>query len=298
VAAEVIEMHVQSVRLKLLLGAIVCGFFASLGTANIINESGIGLPEIKHYGYPIAWRVTNLNGATEYVLINLTIDTVFWITIFLLTLVFLEKVAFPNLGIDINRKTLLLLIVLFIPLGLVMDLVHESGHAIWGTAVGGRLTYMKVAYLEIYPRLAITSQFQLGLAQVEGLEYGSVAHGFMLLGGSMTTNIASWILALILLKLSLGNKAQATLKLLGLFGILDLPFYAVFPQLGLGHWIFLGGACGPEPLTGARMIGIPDPAFYLMIVLSTLGLVLLYSKTLREKVLNRIRALQGTYKTT
>jgi hypothetical protein len=150
---------------------------------------------------------------------------------------------------------------------------------------------MQIAYLEIYPQLALTSEFQLGLARVEGLPYASFAHGLMLVGGSMTTNIASWILALVLLNVSLGNKAQVALKFLGLFGILDLPFYVVFPQIGLGHWIFLGGTCGPEPLTGARMIGIPDPAFYLMVALSTLGLILLYSKTFRETVLNRIGAL-------
>jgi len=206
----------------------------------------------------------------------------------LVTFTFLEKIAFPRLGIVIDRKLFLLLIVLFIPLGLVMDLVHESGHAVWGTAVGGRLIYMKITYLEIYPRLRLSPQFCLGCVNVDGLAYGSVAYGLMLLGGSMTTNIASWILGLILFKTSFGDRTQASLKVLGLFGILDLPFYVVFPQIGLGHWIFLGGESGPEPLKGARIIGLPDPAFYLMVALLTFGLVLLYSKTLRESVSNRI----------
>ncbi|MDH5450140.1 MAG: hypothetical protein OEX77_04430 [Candidatus Bathyarchaeota archaeon] len=278
-------------RLKLLLAAMVCGFVASLGTGTISSGSGIGIPEINHYGYPLAWLVTNLNGPTEYVLTNLVIDAAFWITVSFVTFVFLEKIAFPSLGIVMNRKTLLLLVVLFIPLGLVMDIAHEAGHALWGSVVGGKLTYMKIAYLEIYPQLVLTSEFQLGLARVEDLPYASFAHGLMLMGGSMTTNIASWIIALVLLNVSLGNKIQIALKFLGLFGILDLPFYVVFPQVGLGHWIFLGGACGPEPLTGARMIGIPDPAFYGIVALSTLGLVLLYSKTLRESAWTRIGAL-------
>lgn len=286
-----VELCSRTVRVKLSLGAIVCGFFASLGTGMINNERGMGIPEIKYYGYPLPWLVTNLNGPTECVLINLTMDMAFWITVLLVTFFFLEKMAFPSVGIEISRKTLLLLIVLFIPLGLVMDFIHEAGHAIWGIAVGGKLTYMKIAYLEIYPRLAITPEFHLGLVNVEGVAFGSVVYGLMLLGGSMTTNIASWVLALILLNISLGEKAQMALTFLGLFGILDLPFYVVFPQLGLRHLIFFGGACGPEPLTGARMIGIPDPAFYLMVALSTLGLVLLYSKTLRESVLNRIGTL-------
>jgi len=92
------------------------------------------------------------------------------------------------LRIDVNYRTLLTPLVLLIPLGLVMDFVHEAGHAMWGTAVGGRLTYMKIAYLEIYPQLAITSQFQLGLTRVDGLTT-NFAYGFMLLGGSMTNNI-------------------------------------------------------------------------------------------------------------
>ncbi len=280
---------------RLLIIAAVFGASVSLGTGLVENPPRASIVGYRYYGHPLVWRVTRtFELPVEYILTNLAIDAAFWIIIFSFTSVALGRVVLPRLGVDVKGRPLLLLLVLFLPLGFAMDLVHESGHALWGTGVGGRLTYMKVAYLEIYPRLAITPQFQLGLAKVEGLEYGSVAHGLMLLGGSMTTNIASWILALILLTLSLGNKTQATLKLLGLFGILDLPFYAVFPQLGLGHWIFLGGACGPEPLTGARMIGIPDPAFYLMIALSTLGLVLLYSKTLRDKVFNRIRALQRT----
>ena len=251
----------------------------SLGTGLVGNESRIVIPEIKCYGYPLVWRITNLNGPTEYVLTNLAIDNAFWITVSLIVLIILEKIV-PKLGTTVNYKMLLWPLALFIPLGLVMDFVHESGHAMWGTAVGGRLTYMQIAYVIIYPRLAVTTHFQLGLARVDGLTYGSFACGLMLLGGSMTTNIASWLLALILLKTSLGNKTQVALKVLGLFGILDLPFYVVFPQMGLGHWIFFGGGCGPEPLNGARMMGIPDPAFYLMVALSTLGLVSLYFKPL------------------
>lgn len=146
---------------------------------------------------------------------------------------------------------------------------------------------MKIAYLEIYPHLAVTSHFALGLTRVYGLSYGSTSYGLMLLGGSMTTSIASWALALILIKTGLGNKVQVALKVLSLFGIFDLPFYIVFPQIGLGHWIFFGGY-EPEPLHGARMMGIPDLGLYLMGALSTFGLILIYSKNLRKKITTRI----------
>lgn len=282
--------------IKFLLGATVGGILVSLATGLVENGSMIGLPEYRHYGFPRVWRVTDLNGPTEYILTNLAIDTAFWVTISLIALITL-KIVVPKLGITGDLHRFLLPLALFLPLGLVMDFIHECGHGMWGTAIGGRLTYMKITYLQIYPRLAITPQFQLGAARVDGLTYGSFAYGLMLLGGAMTTNVAAWLIALVLLKTSLDNKTQVALKVLGLFGILDLPFYVVFPQMGLGHWIFFGGGCGPEPLTGARMMDIPDLAFYFMVLLSTVGLVFLYFKPLCQKVSKRtIWGLDATFK--
>jgi len=202
--------------LKPLFGAIVLGLILSLATGLVIKPE-IGIPEIRHYGYPLFWRETNL---------------------------------------------------------------------------------MQIAYFEIYPHPAITPEFRLGYAQVEGLTT-QFASGLMSLGGSLTTNIASWLIALILLTVSLGYKTQLALKILGLFGFLDLPLYVLFPQLGLPHWIFIGG-CTPEPLIGARKMGIPDPIFYTMVILSTLGLVFAYFKPLRDKLwkmTTRIRDLEATFET-
>ncbi|MCD6469738.1 hypothetical protein J7L29_02950, partial [Candidatus Bathyarchaeota archaeon] len=108
---------------------------------------------------------------------------------------------------------------------------------------------------------------------------GSFAYGLMLLGGSMTTNIASWIIAILLYRINLSDRVKIALKIFGIFGILDLPFYIVLPQLGLSHWIFLGGRI-PEPLVGIRMMGIPDFVLYLAAAVSTLCLLLLYFKLL------------------
>jgi hypothetical protein len=104
----------------------------------------------------------------------------------------------------------------------------------------------------------------------------------MLLGGLMMTSFAAWIIANIVRTVRLSSRRQLVLKMVGLWGILDLPFYVIFPQLGLRHWIVLGGH-EPEPLIGARMMGIPDPVFYLAIVLSTIGLNILYFRSLCEK---------------
>jgi len=289
-------LAVLTLRLKPLFGAVVLGLILSLATGLVIKPE-ISIPEIRHYGYPLFWRETNLNGPTVYILPNLAIDIAFWMIASLIAFAILD-IAVTKLGRTIDYKMLLFGLALLIPLGLVMDFTHECGHAIWGTAAGGRLTYMQIAYFEIYPRPAITPEFRLGYAQVEGLTT-QFASGIMSLGGSLTTNIASWLIALILLTVSLGYKRQLTLKILGLFGLLDLPLYVLLPQLGLSHWIFLGGRT-PEPLIGARKMGIPDPVFYTMVILSTIGLLFTYFKPLRDKLwrmTTRIRGLEGIFKT-
>lgn len=91
------------------------------------------------------------------------------------------------------------------------------------------------------------------------------------------TNVVSWFLVLVLLKTKLGHTTQIALKISGLFGLLDLPFYVVFPQIGLRHWVFLGGD-RPEPLLGARKIGVPDPLFYVVTFLITFACMGMHTK--------------------
>jgi len=285
-----------ALRSKPLFGALVLGVVLSLATGLVVKPE-IGIPEIRHYGYPLFWRETNLNGPTVYVVPNLAVDIAFWIIVSLIAFTILE-IAVHKLGRPVDYRMLFFGLALVIPLGLVMDFIHESGHAVWGTAAGGRLTYMQIAYFEIYPQPAIASEFRLGYAQVEGLTT-QFASGLMSLGGSLTTNIASWLIALILLTVSPGYKTQLSLKILGFFGLLDLPLYVLFPQLGLRHWIFLGG-CTPEPLIGARRMGIPDPIFYILVILSTLGLLFTYFKPLRDrlwKMTTRIRRSEAIFET-
>ena len=284
-------IKMQNSLLRLLFAALTCGITASLATGFFENRGQVGIPENKYYGYPLVWRITSLDGSTEYAATNFALNFGFWFVISFLVLLFLWKFLFPKLGISTSYKTFLLSASLFIPLGVVMDFVHEFGHALWGTIMGGTITYMQIAYFQIFPQIAITPHFVLGLTMIEGLTYGSPAYGVMLLGGSMTTNIVSWIIALILLKTSFGNKKQAALKILGLLGMADLPFYVIFPQIGLSHWIFLGGNT-PEPLIGARIMGVLDVVFYIFIAASTFGLILLYFKSLREKVLAELKAIK------
>jgi len=279
----------QILRFRILVVVIVCGALVALATGFFENGPEISIPGNRYYGYPLVWRVTGTFQPTEIILTNLAINMAFWIAISFFAMIILEKIVLPKLGIKINYKSLILPLVLFIPLGLVMDFVHEFGHVMWGVAAGGRLTYMKVTFFEIYPRLAITPEFVLGKVLVEGIltDFG---YGLFLLGGALTTNIAAWLLALPLLKVKFRNKTQVAIRMLGLFGLLDLPFYVFLPQIGLQHWVFLGGY-GPEPLIGARMMGIPDPAFYAMVIITTIGLILFYFKPFREKIKSMIKTL-------
>ena len=273
---------------RLLVIAAICGALVSLGTGLVENPPRASIVGYRYYGHPLVWRVTrSLELPPEYMLTNLAVDAAFWIIIFSLTSIIVGKFVLPKLEAIAGVKTLLLVLVLFVPLGLVMDLVHESSHALWGIAVGGKLTYMQIAYFEIYPNLAIAQRFFLGRAQVTGLPSES-AYGLFLLGGSMTTNIVAWLLGLILVRTSLGDRTRLALKVLGLFGLLDLPFYVVFPQIGLLHWIFLGGD-RPEPLLGARKIGLPDSAFYLVTFLLTAGLIFFYFDSFRGKARKWLR---------
>ena len=272
--------------MKLVFGAIICGILLSFSTGFVENRTRIGVPENKYHGYPSVWRIASLDGSIEYMLVSLALDVVIWIIVSFVTFFILQKIALRKLQKGLNYRAFLLPLILFIPLGLVMDFVHECGHVIWGVAVGGRFTYMKVTFFEIYPRFAMTSEFVLGSVYVEGL--AGFKDGLFLLGGPLTTNIIAWLLGVILLKAKLGHRTQVALKILGFFGILDLLFYVVLPQIGLQHWIFVGGS-RPEPLIGAREMDIPDPIFYLIVILTTFGLSLLYSKPLKVKITNIVR---------
>jgi len=165
-------------------------------------------------------------------------------------------------------------VLIFISSGLVMDLIHEIGHAMWGTVAGGTLTYMQVAFLQVYPRLAFTSHFRLGYCVVQGLST-DFGYGIFLIGGSLTTHIAAWIITFILINHQLEEKIHIFLKATGWFGVLDLPFYVIFPQIGLRHWIIIGGETA-EPLIGAQKMGIPDPVFYIITILLTMVLLYFY----------------------
>jgi hypothetical protein len=267
---------------------IVLGSVLSLSTGFLENRPEASIIEASYYGLPLAWRIVKTFQSTEIQPLNLVLDITFWYLIIFLAFIILtrdqeawqlrQKVKSAFRGSTYKRFLPWFLVSL--PVGFVMDLIHESGHALWGIVQGGVLTYMQIAFLQIYPVLSLANDLRLGYTVVEGMS-SSFSRGVFLLGGSLTTHVASWLLALILLRGRLGYKTRVLLWTLGLFGLLDLPFYVIFPQIGLKHWIFIGGSSA-EPLIGARLMGLPDPLFYFLFGFTTLFLGFLYTKLLHS----------------
>jgi hypothetical protein len=215
------------------------------------------------------------------------VDYIFWFSISFLTLELIYRLKMGNMKDALKPDNFAFLLVTFLLSALAIDFVHEFGHALWGTVAGGELAYMQITYFVIYPRLELASIFRLGYVTVTGLS-SSFGHGLFLLGGSLTTNIVAWLLAFVLWKKEFSNRIRSILKMLGVIALLDLPFYVFLPQIGLRHWIVLGGE-SPEPLVGAREMAIPDPIFYLAVLFVTFSLVLLYFEPFRKTLLDKLR---------
>ncbi len=263
----------EIIKKEHILVTFLSGLLITIFTGFLTNNPEIVIPELQHYGYPLVWRIGTIPQTQEIIITNLLINFIFWIAISLVILVILNKLRIDKI------KILSFLLVLFIS-GLFMLIVHEMGHIIFGIIGGGELELIKIAYLELYPKIELTSNFVLGRATLTGFE-SDFGRGLYLLMGSMSTNILAWVLA------PFKNK-NIILKVSGIFGLLDLPTYTLFPQFGLKHWIVIGGS-SPEPLTGARLMGIPDWTFYLFVLFSTIGLTYIYflkgnKKNLKQKI--------------
>ena len=82
------------VNLKTLAIAIVLGILVSLALGFVENKSVVGIPESKHYGYPLVWRSIQFlqqPQITEYHFTNFTLNASFWIVVSLATILILRK---------------------------------------------------------------------------------------------------------------------------------------------------------------------------------------------------------------
>ncbi len=146
-------MDKKNFRNKDFILALLSGFFFTVFTGLIRNSPGIGVPEIKYYGYPLPWRRTTTFQIQRIVLTNFFVDLLFWITVFGI-LIFLVN----NFNFSINN--LMKLIILIVLCGFFMDLVHEFGHLIWGSVLGGKFETYKKPFIELLPHIRVVEVFE------------------------------------------------------------------------------------------------------------------------------------------
>ncbi len=283
-------------RIKQIIFIIFCSILVSLLTGLVENNPSATIIGAKSYGYPLAWRTTIVSqtGLTNYNFGSLAADVVFWSLLFYFLLRVFDIIKRRKIKETITSTRLVSFLVLFLISALIMDFLHELGHVLWGVLAGGKLVNMQILYFMIYPTLGLASRFHLGLVRVTGFSF-PFEDGLFLLGGSLTTFFVAWAIALILLKITPGQKLSMFLKSMGIIGLLDLPFYVFLPQIGLYHWVFFGGNT-PEPLIGARETGIPDPVFYFVVLFSTFALALLYFESFRKVLSTSLQKLSTKIK--
>jgi hypothetical protein len=278
---------VEIPKFRRLIFTVVCSIILTLALGLVENSPSASIVGARSYGYPLAWRtvITSLTDIVNYSYVNFVVDLIFWFFALFLLLELVDR-AKTGRWKEIKLTRLATLVGMFLLSALMMDFLHELGHALWGTVAGGNLTYMQVTFFVLYPKLELASHFRLGYVNITGLS--SFGHGLFLLGGSLTTNIVAWLIAIILLKKEFSYNKRNFLKMSGIIGLLDLPLYVFLPQIGLSHWIFIGGNT-PEPLIGASEMGIPDPVFYLIVLLVIFGLTFLYFKSSIKAILGKLK---------
>jgi len=274
---------------RLLAYAVISGVILALA-AGLVERPQVSIVESRYYGFPFIWVITKTLAQAEFLWIGFVSDVAFWIVVALTALIVTGKIFRPTVGTASEIKRLSWLVFLILILGLLMIFVHELGHVIWGAAAGGTLSRVQIAFFQLFPKVAVTSQFCLGSVEMNGL-ISSAQTGLFLLGGSTTTNVLSWLLSPLTFTRRLSSGRRRAVKIVGTFGLLDLPLYVALPQFGLQHWIVLGGS-RPEPLVGARMLGIDDPVFVVLVVFTTFGLVSAYFGGVRTGLWNGLKTLR------
>jgi hypothetical protein len=289
-------MHRIRSKLGLSAVAMVCGMIAAILSGLFENSAEGGMLGAKSFGHPWVWRSNIVQSATESIVRsdNLAADAAFWAITFFIILLLAERFVFKRPDSLLNNKRFVFSAVLLMPMGLLMGLIHELGHFFAGTALGGTLSYIQVGFFELFPKLAIAAQFRLGSVNVTGFSTPA-QKGLFLLAGSSTASIAALVVGVFLYTKEIGGRTMLSLKILGVFGLLDMPFYVAFSSLGLRHWILLGEN-QPEPLIGAKQLGIPDPIFYFAVTIFTFVSILLYSKWARVSTLEVAKELKRKLK--
>ena len=148
-------------KVVLSAGAMISGIFAAMLSGLLEQSSAGGMLGAKSFGFPWAWRTDIVQSPAQSIVQfdSLAADIAFWsITIFILLLL-AERFALKRPNSLLYSKRFVYSAALLMPMGLLMGFIHELGHALAGTTLGGTLFYLQVGFVELYPKLTITSQF-------------------------------------------------------------------------------------------------------------------------------------------
>jgi len=141
-----------------IFGAAICGVFISLATG-LYERDIISILEVRYYGHPLIWRITNLNGPTEYVLTNLTIDAVVWVAVSLMASFIVQRVGTHLLktsaDVTIKERGIRAFLAYFLVLAFgkkaVGEFIHEAlGHGLFAILFGGRIVRVNISLLWPY----------------------------------------------------------------------------------------------------------------------------------------------------
>jgi hypothetical protein len=171
------------------IACVVSGLIITMMTGIVENRLQASIIGATHYGVPLPWRITltTVPETTTWIIGALLLDVIFWSGVsYVSTLLILSRNQLLLRTIDRSMIILSLFVILG---GFVMALIHELGHAVCGTVLGGNLTFMQVAFFKLYPHIAVTPDFIVGIVRIQGLVNES--YGLFLLGGSLTTNMVA-----------------------------------------------------------------------------------------------------------
>ena len=183
------------------------------------------------------------------------------------------------------KRQLALVVTAALGVGVVLGAAaHEAGHAVTAMLFGQQIHSFGVAPgVELYPRLRQVP-WDGWIAYVDhDTPPRAWQAGLCTLMGSGTTALLAYGLLGAAALAGRGRPLAVTALLTaGVVFAWDILMYAAMPQVGLRHAVFVGGA-DPEPLLGARRMGISPPVFWTLLVLHAVAFhVLLWRRVPRR----------------
>lgn len=164
----------------------------------------------------------------------------------------------------------------FWPLAFVGLVVHELAHGLTAHALGGEFLALWVfPGIELWPDFGAPYDgtfTYFGLVRyLSGPGWADTERGWATLMGSGSTFVVGVVALIALLSIRPRNRWLRYLLISLALWYLDMLTYTVFPQLGLPHWIIVGGRT-PEPVIGAERLGVDRTLFTVAVVFVCAGM--------------------------